>query len=239
MLDHLRTRLRELSDGRTARSLARSFATAPGETSEGERFLGIRTPALHRLVPEYEGLPVHVLRRLLASAFHEERLLALLILVRRYQCRDQHERRLVYETCLACTDRINTWQLVDVAAEHIVGAHLRAGGDSMERLEELAGSQRVQERRLALVATLPFIKQGEPEPALRLAERLLRDPETSIHKAVGWMLREIERRNPEAARRFLDRHHAHMPRTMLHQAVRDMPEVQRRAYLEPNARQGG
>jgi 3-methyladenine DNA glycosylase AlkD len=186
-------------------------------------------PALRRLAAEYADLPLGEATRLLQSPWHEERLVALLILVRQYTRGDDAKRSSIYRCYLRHRTRINNWDLVDVSAEHIVGAHLR--GTDRRVLRQLAASPIVWDRRIAMLATFHYIKAGEYRETLALARVLMNDPHDLIHKAVGWMLREVGKRSRRVEERFLQTYAARMPRTMLRYAIERFPEAARRRYL--------
>lgn len=228
-LSELRRELRAAADPADALGQQRYFKTGPGEYAEGDRFLGVRVPVLRRLARRFRRLPPAAVTALLRSEWHEERLLALLLLVQEYRRAGAARRQAIFAEYLASTRWINNWDLVDSSAPQIVGAHLEEGGRAL--LDELAGSESVWERRIAILATLHFTRRGEPEPALRIARRLLGDRHDLIHKAAGWMLREVGRRDPAALEGFLHRHHAVMPRTMLRYAIEHFPEPRRKWYL--------
>ena len=226
----IRARLRLLADPRIADASRRFFKTAPGEYGHGDRFLGIRVPTLRKTARELRAAPLDVTFALLRSPLHEERLLALLILVTRYERGTAAEQQRIYEHYLKHVPKhVNNWDLVDSSAPYIVGAHL------LERdrgtLVELARSRHLWERRVAIVATLWFIRRGSFHVTLAIAELLLDDEEDLIHKATGWMLREVGNRDRAAAERFLRRHCRRMPRTMLRYAIEKLPPRTRRAYL--------
>jgi 3-methyladenine DNA glycosylase AlkD len=206
------------------------FKTGPGEYGAGDRFLGVSLPDLHKLAGLYQPLSLEDVARLLKSRWHEERLLALLILVRRYARGDDRTRDAIHRLYLRSTRWINNWDLVDCSAAQIVGAHLE-GADRRE-LRRLATSRLLWERRIAMIATYHYIKQGHFEDALAVAKLLLNDQENLIHKAVGWMLREVGKRDRGVEERFLRRHGARMPRMMLRYAIERFPEPLRRRYLE-------
>ena len=227
--DQIHRRLAALGDPETAEFLQGFFKTGPGEYGEGDRFLGVRVPVLRGLVKEYQDLPLAGVAELLRSPFHEERLLALLILVHVYPRQDAGGREAIYRLYLDHTAFINSWDLVDASAAHIVGAHLR--GRDRSPLLRLARSQSVWERRIAIIATFHFIRNGEPQETLRVAEVLLRDPHDLIHKGVGWMLREAIKIDREAGEGFLRQHYRGMPRTMLRYAIEKLPQDRRQAYL--------
>jgi 3-methyladenine DNA glycosylase AlkD len=229
----IRRELRRFADPKDAAFLQRYFKTGPGEYGEGDRFLGIRVPQVRRAARSGRALPLGAAVKLLHSPWHEERLLALLILVERYRRGGGVERDAIHRAYLANTSRINNWDLVDLSAGHIVGAHLdpAEGG----KLDELAASASLWERRIAMMATSDYIARGVFGPTLRLAAMLLRDPEDLIHKAVGWMLREVGKRDRATEEAFLGKHYRAMPRTMLRYAIERFPEARRRRYLKGTA----
>jgi 3-methyladenine DNA glycosylase AlkD len=221
--------LKRAADPAHALALRRFFKTGPGQYGEGDRFLGIRVPSLRALAREYEGLPLSEARALLASDWHEARLLALLILVRQHHRGTPLERQRIFRLYLRSTGRINNWDLVDCSAPQIAGPHLL--GEQRARLTKLAQSPKLWERRIAMLATFHGIKRGDYGPALEIAERLLADQHDLIHKAVGWMLREVGNRDRATAEAFLRGHAARMPRTALRYAIERFPEAERRRYL--------
>src|ERR1044071_1740689 len=226
----LQKRLAALGDPRVAEGSRRVFKTGPGEDGEGALFRGIRVPALRGLAKEFQSVSPPEAERLLGSTFHEDRLLALLILVRLYSRGDEASREEIYRLYLNNTQHINNWDLVDSSAEHIVGAHLR--DRSRAPLGRLAKSEDLWERRIAILATFHFIKRGEFQETLDIARALLSDREDLIHKAVGWMLREVGKRDPAAEEEFLKEHYRRMPRTMLRYAVERFPEEKRQPFLK-------
>ncbi|MDX9979902.1 MAG: DNA alkylation repair protein [Lentisphaeria bacterium] len=230
MLDAVRAALRECSSEADALVLRRFFKTGPGEYGEGDVFLGVRLPATRRIARQYEDLPLAETLELLQSAIHEERLLALLILVRNYRRGTAEDQAEIYRQYLSHTRCINNWDLVDSSAEHIVGAYLY--DRSRRPLHRLAQSASLWDRRIAIMATFHFIKKDEYGETLRLAEMLVADREDLIHKAVGWMLREIGKRDQATAEAFLAAHCRHLPRTMLRYAIEKFPEPLRQQYLQ-------
>jgi 3-methyladenine DNA glycosylase AlkD len=231
----LRRALRRQASPRDARHLQRFFKTGPGDYGEGDRFLGLRVPALRAFARAFADLPHRDTVRLLRSPWHEERLLALLIMVRQYQRGDGADRKRIYRTYVTNTSYINNWDLVDLSAEHIVGAHLPPG--KRQVLDQLARSPDLWERRIAMLSTFHYIKHRDFADALRIARRLLHDDHDLIHKAVGWMLREIGNRDRAVEERFLQNHYRGMPRTMLRYAIEKFPEAKREAYLDGRVRQ--
>jgi len=225
----IRKRLAEIGDPAKAAVLQRFFKTGPGQYAQGDLFRGIPVPVLRRLGRDYRDLSLPDVERLLRSTHHEDRLLALLILIQIYANRDEDARERAYRLYLRNTRFINNWDLVDVSAEHIVGRFLV--GRSKEPLTRLAKSKLLWERRIAILSTFHFIKNGQFDETFRIAEILLGDEEDLIHKAVGWMLREVGKRDLEAEEQFLKAHYRGMPRTMLRYAIERFPPHTRQAYL--------
>lgn len=233
-LRKIQAELRAVADPAKAKILARFFKTGPGEYGEGDRFHGIVVPKVRKVVRSYRTMPIPEIRKLLESRYHEERLAALLILVEQYRRGDESRKKTIYDLYLASTSRINNWDLVDLTAPRIVGDYAFRTDDSM--LAKLALSANLWERRIAMLATAHFIERGDSRPALHISELLLHDSHDLIHKAVGWMLREVGKRcSMEEECRFLDRYAAAMPRTMLRYAIERFPEDLRKHYmgLEP------
>lgn len=205
------------------------FKTAPGGYGEGDAFIGLKVPALRLIAREFRSLPLRECERLLESPWHEARLTALIILVDAYRRGDEATRQAIHDLYLARTDRVNGWDLVDVSAGCILGQHLLDKDRST--LDRLARSDSLWERRMAIVATHYFIRRGEFGDTFRIADLLLADRHDLIHKAVGWMLREVGNRDMTAERAFLRKRYQSMPRTMLRYAIEKFPEDERKAYL--------
>lgn len=222
-------RLEALGNPERVRTLQRFFKTAPGEYGEGDVFAGLYVPEIRKLAREYEALPLPEVLDLLHSRIHEARLLALLVLVRAYARGDAATRERICRLYLENSRFINSWDLVDTSAEHIVGRHLL--DRDRAPLYALAKSGLLWDRRIAVMSTFHFIKRGEFGETLRIAERLLGDREDLIHKATGWMLREIGKRDRTAEEGFLRVHCNVMPRTMLRYAIERFPEELRQRYL--------
>src|SRR5207253_1965125 len=225
----IRAELQELGDPVRATHSLRFFKTGPGEYGEGDKFLGLTVPVMRTLVRKYRALADDAALELLASPWHEERLVALLLLVDGYKHGDERRRQKIHRAYLANARWINNWDLVDSSAEHVVGPHLDAGDISL--LEQLARSKNIWERRIAIVSTFHFIKRNEFRPTLRIATILLGDSHDLIHKAVGWMLREVGKRDRKTLDAFLKRHYRQLPRTMLRYAIERHPERTRKRYL--------
>jgi 3-methyladenine DNA glycosylase AlkD len=209
---------------------ARYFRTGPGEYGEGDVFLGLPVPTQRLLARRWAGLPLADLATLLESRWHEHRLTALLILVARFRRTCGKERDALARFYLAHRRRIDNWDLVDTSAPQVLGEWLLDRPRGM--LDKLSRSRSLWDRRIAVLATAAFIRQGQFEDTLRLAERLLNDREDLLHKAVGWMLRSVGDRETGVLRGFLARHAPRMPRTMLRYAIEKLPEAERRRWLE-------
>lgn len=225
----IRRDLRKVATPARAQANRWFFKTGPGQYGEGDQFLGVALPQLRKIAREYRDMPLKHVTLLLKSAWHEERLLALLILVSQYARGDERTRTTIHELYLRHTRWINSWDLVDSSAAQIVGAHLEHR--DRRTLRRLARSRVVWERRMAIIATYHYIRRGEFTDALAIAELLRDDGHDLVHKAVGWMLREIGNRDRTVEERFLRTHAARMPRTMLRYAIEKFPVSQRRKYL--------
>jgi 3-methyladenine DNA glycosylase AlkD len=210
--------------------LQRFFKTGPGQYGEGDVFVGVRVPSTRQVCRACRAATLPVIRQLLRSRIHEERLLALFLLVDAFTRGDEVVRRRIYDLYLASTGRINNWDLVDASAPAIVGGWLF--DRSRTPLAALATSSSIWERRIAIIATQYFIRRRQLDDTFRIAEILLADPEDLIHKAVGWMLREAGKRDAARLRRFLDGRAARMPRTMLRYAIERFDESERQQYLK-------
>ncbi|MEO8307055.1 MAG: DNA alkylation repair protein [Pseudomonadota bacterium] len=226
--------LHGLAQPAVARSSQRFFKTAPGAYGAGDRFLGIRVPQLRRLLPLFQETTLATVSTLLQSTWHEERLFALLLLVRQYQTGDSSQQGRIARLYLARRRHINNWDLVDSSAHLILGPHLQHRDRRL--LDRLARSRCLWERRIAMLTTLCYIRQRDHVDALRIAALLIDDHEDLIHKAVGWMLREIGNRDPGVERGFLDMHASRMPRTMLRYAIEKFPARERARYMKGTSR---
>lgn len=225
----VRMRLREQADPARAAILRRFFKTGPGEYGEGDDFLGLGMPAVRSAVREFRGLHLPEALSLLRSGYHEERMSALLLLCDLYAREDERTRQSIYEAYLDHADFIDNWDLVDLSAEHVLGAHLLDRDRSP--LRDLAASQDLWRRRIAVMATFHFIRRGDFAETLALASILIGDRHDLIHKAVGWMLREIGKRDQAVEESFLRVHCRTMPRTMLRYAIEKFPAPLRLSYL--------
>jgi 3-methyladenine DNA glycosylase AlkD len=205
------------------------FKTGPGEYGEGDKFLGIRVPDARQVAKRWRELAPREVLKLLRSPWHEARLVALFLLADQYKRGDDKRKVQIFKDYLANVRYVNNWDLVDSSAHLIVGPHLQERERKL--LDKLVVSELLWERRIAVLATLHFIRQDDFADILRLAKKLLRDEHDLMHKAVGWMLREVEKRDRATAEAFLKQHYQQMPRTMLRYAIERLPEKQRQAYL--------
>lgn len=225
----IRAELHELGNPVRGAHSQRFFKTGPGQYGEGDKFLGLTVPEMRGIVRKYRELNDGAVLDLLSSSWHEERLVALLLMVGAYERGDYPRRAHIHRTYLANTARINNWDLVDATAGDIVGQHLEAGDIAL--LERLARSDNLWERRIGIVSTFHFIKRNELRPTLKIATLLLGDSQDLIHKATGWMLREVGKRDRKVLDRFLKKHYKRMPRTMLRYAIERHPQRVRKQYL--------
>ena len=229
MSQSLRKALLAVADPEIALHSQRFFKTSKGEYGEGDVFLGIRMPVLREHARRFKVLTLDEVLQSLCSEYHEERLCALVIMVLQFKKGDAAAKQGVYEAYLRHTANINNWDLVDTSSHPIVGGYLL--DKPRDPLYELAGSDSLWERRIAMMSTYHFIKLGQFDDTLKLAEILRDDKEDLIHKVVGWMLREIGKRDVAVEKAFLAQHYQLMPRTMLRYAIEKFPRGERRAYL--------
>jgi len=218
-----------LANKEIAEHSQRFFKTGKGEYGESDIFLGIRVPVLRKLVNKYRGISLEEVSKLLHSKFHEERLLAVLMLVQLFKTGGDEEQKQIYGLYLENTKFINNWDLVDISAGNIVGAYLYQKDKAL--LYRLVYADNMWERRISIISTFYFIRQNEFDDTLKIAEILLNDKEDLIQKAVGWMLREVGKREIEIEEEFLQEHYMKMPRTMLRYAIEKFPETRRKMYL--------
>lgn len=225
----LRAALRAQASAADAQQALRFFQAGPGGYAEGDRFLGVRVPAVRAIVRANKHVALDTCLALLRSRWHEERLLALLLLVRMHQRGDDATQRAVFEATLANLRHIDNWDLVDTSVEHLIGPHVPA--DDLRLLERLAGSTSLWERRIAMLATFHHLRRNEFAPTLHIAQLLLGDAHHLIHKATGWLLREVGERDRATLDRFLDAHWRDMPRTAVRYATEHFTPAERRPYF--------
>jgi len=229
-LKALRAILEKQSNPEQAKILMRFFKTGIGEYGEGDEFLGIKVPVSRKIAKQFKELSLSEIQELLDSKVHEERLIGLFILVEQYRKADAEKMQAIYEFYLKNAKRVNNWDLVDLSAEKIMGAYLM---DKDKRiLFKLAKSKNLWERRIAIMSTFHFIKNGFYDTTFAISDMLLKDEHDLIHKAVGWMLREIGNRNLAEEEKFLKKNYKTMPRTMLRYAIEKFPEKKRQVYLK-------
>lgn len=207
------------------------FKTGPGEYGEGDEFLGVTVPNIRKVAKIGKDLSLPEIKKLLQSKWHEDRLLAVIILVKQFEHGTARQQKTIYDFYLANTAHINNWDIVDSSARQIVGGYLFAYPNS-KVLPVLAASSNMWERRIAMIATHYYLTKGEPGPTLEIAELLINDKQDLMHKAVGWMLREMGKRvDPNVLRDFLHKHAATMPRTTLRYAIEHFSPQERKMWL--------
>lgn len=210
----------------------RFFKTNKGDYAEHDEFLGIKNPTLRMLAKKYYHLSLDEIQKLIESKYNEERLLALIILTQSYKKAPEHEKKIIFEFYLANIDYVNNWNLVDLSAHLIIGAHLFK--QKRDLLYKLVSSKIMWHRRIAIVSTLYFIRSNEFNETLSLAKILFSDKHDLIHKATGWMLREVYKKNPSLIKNFLSENLETIPRTALRYAIEKLPNSEREFYLVKN-----
>lgn len=230
MWKHLQNELRKLANPQKAKFLAGYFKTGKGEYAEGDIFLGITVPEQRKIAIRYKTLDLREIQQLLNSKIHEERLVALLILVEQYKKANDLIKKKIFDFYLKNSKKINNWDLVDLSAEKILGEYLLDKDKSI--IYKLVKSKNIWERRIAVLTTFQFIKNRQYEATLRVAKLLLRDKHDLIQKAVGWMLREIGKRDLKVEEEFLKNYYKMMPRTMLRYAIEKFDKNKRDFYLK-------
>jgi len=228
-LYQLRSKIKSLSKKTIATNLQRFFKTGKGDYGEGDKFAGLKVPTQRKLANEFKHLSLSDLKVLLSSPIHEERLISLFILVDKYSKSDEKGREDIFNFYWKNRKGINNWDLVDLSAPKIVGKHLENKDKSI--LFKFAKSNDLWEKRISVLSTQHFIKNGNYDTALQIAEILLNDKHDLIHKAVGWMLREVGNKDLKTEEDFLKKHYKKMPRTMLRYSIEKFPESKRKKYL--------
>lgn len=228
---NLRVDLADRADLSRIPQLKRYFQAFDGGYAQGDRFLGVRVPDCRKVARSFRKLPLDGITVLLRSAYHEERLVGLLIMVDQYERADRDGRLRLVQHYIENRAGVNNWDLVDSSADKLLGRLVLEGGAPESIIEELAASEALWDNRMAMISTFAFIRAGRFELPLRIAALLLHHQEDLIHKAVGWMLREIGNRDPQVAASFLEAHAGEMPRTMLRYAVEKLPRTQKDRWL--------
>ena len=224
--------LKNVSDPVRAKNLARFFKTGKGQYGEGDIFAGITVPEIRKISQKYQSLDSEDLEKLIKHKIHEYRLCGLLILVGQYAKANNTEQKKIYEYYLTLAKYINNWDLVDLTAPKIPGKYLLNNPKKRKILYQLAKSNDLWERRIAILSTFTFIRDNDFEDALKISELLLKDNHDLIHKAVGWMLREIGKKEQQPLINFLEKNYHKMPRTMLRYAIERLPEQKRLYWLK-------
>lgn len=230
MLDELIKEVNSKSDAKQAENLQRFFKTGPGEYGEGDIFLGIKVPVQRQIAKKYIGLNLLKIQELLKSKIHEHRLIALLILVSKFKKGSETERGNIFNLYLKNTKYINNWDLVDLSAPNIMGEFLI--DKKKDIIYNLAKSNNLWEKRISIISTFSYIRREEFEDSFRIVEMLLHDKHDLIHKAIGWMLREIGKKNQKVLEDFLKKHYDRIPRTTLRYAIEKFDEDLRKKYLD-------
>jgi 3-methyladenine DNA glycosylase AlkD len=228
-LNEIRTAIKKHANPKKAKLLQRFFKTGKGEYGEGDVFLGLTVPISRKIAIQFKNLAFVDIKSLLNSKIHEERLIALLILVHNFE-KHPEKRESIFDFYLANTKNINNWDLVDLSAPRIVGAYMK--DKERDLLYELTNSSNLWEKRIAIISTAWFIRNNDFKDTLAISELLINDKHDLIHKAVGWMLREIGKHDKSVLVAFLKKHYKAMPRTMLRYAIEKFPENKRKAYLQ-------
>ena len=230
LFDQLKKRIQDQATKTSPEVATRFFKTGPGQYAAHDQFLGLSVPWVRTLSKEFSELCLEDVTRFFYSPINEERLLALFMLVHRYQKADAHEKDDLHTYFKKHMDQVNNWNLVDLSAPPLMGVPLL--NENKEILLELVASPNMWRRRVGIVSTFAFIRENQFEWTLRLSTLLLKDPQDLMHKAVGWMLREVGKRDLDTLKGFLEDHLDQMPRTSLRYAIERFPEAERKAYLK-------
>jgi 3-methyladenine DNA glycosylase AlkD len=229
-LQELRRNIKTLASPEIARTMQWFFKTGKGEYGEGDVFVGLKVPTQRKLARGSNDLSLSDLKILLNSPVHEERLISLFILVDKYEKGDDKKKETIFKFYLKNRKGINNWDLVDLSAPKIIGKHLLKKNKSL--LFKFALSKNIWERRIAVLSTFEFVRNNDFTTTLQISKALLHDKHDLVHKAVGWMLREVGKKDLRAEESFLKIHYKKMPRTMLRYAIEKFPETKRKKYLQ-------
>ena len=234
-LNNILKEIKDNSDKSRAKVLSSFFKTGKGQYGEGDIFLGLTLPQSRSIAKKYLSLSLNDIDKLISSKIHEERLIALLILVYRFE-KDNNERRSIFDFYIKNSKKINNWDLVDVSAHHIVGRFILDNEENNSNLGslllKLAESENLWEKRISIVSTYYFIKNNRLDKTLEISKKLLNDKHDLIHKAVGWMLREVGKKNILVLKKFLRENYSNLPRTTLRYAIERFPEKERKSFLK-------
>lgn len=228
----IKKELKKLSNPNQAKILQRFFKTGKGEYAEGQKFLGVKTADQRKLAKKYQDLSLKELQGLFKDNNNTYRFVALCILIIQFEHRNASEsdKKKIFNFYIKNSKEINNWDLVDISAPHILGKYLI--DKPKDVLYKFANSKNLWQKRISILSTFAFIREGDFKDTLRISEILLNDEHDLIHKAVGWMLREVGNRSQQAEEKFLKKHYKKMPRTMLRYAIEKFPEKKRKAYLK-------
>ena len=229
-ISKLRSKINTLADKEVAETMQWFFKTGKGDYGEGDIFVGLKVPLQRKLAREFKDLSLAEIGELLNSSIHEERLISLIILIDKYQKTDEKGKKLIFNFYMKQRKGINNWDLVDISAPKILGRYLLEKDKGI--LFKFAVSKNLWERRIAIISTQEFIKNNNFKTTLQIASMLIKDEHDLIHKAVGWMLREIGKKDIALEEKFLRVHYKEMPRTMLRYAIEKFPETKRKKYLQ-------
>ena len=224
--------MQKLANPEKAKIYLRFFKTGKGHYGEGDQFLGLSMPQQRILAKKYVNLSLGEIQVLISSPIHEHRMTALIILTYKYEKADEDTKKEIYELYIKNYNCINNWDLVDVTAPRIVGEYLLDRKSKRRILYEFALSDHLWKKRIAIISTFTFIRNNEFQDTINISEILLEDKHDLIHKAVGWMLREMGKIDEKPLLNFLDKHYKIMPRTMLRYSLEKLSEEQRKHYMK-------
>ena len=222
--------LQALSNTEKREIFPKFFKAGKGEYGEGDRFLGVTVPNVRAIAKLHKDISIEEIRDLIQSEWHEVRLCALIIMVEKSKKKDEALRQQLFELYLSQTDRINNWDLVDLSCRFIIGEYLL--DKSRDILYQLAQSPLLWDNRIAIVSTYAFIRKGQLEDTYVLSDLMMQHPHDLMHKAIGWMLREAGKRNPERLYDYVMSHRADMPRTMLRYAIEKFSPKERAILMK-------
>ncbi len=232
MLKNMKKDLQKLADSKKGKELSRFFKTGKGEYGEGDIFLGIAVPEQRKIAKKYYELQLNKIQEFLSSKIHEHRLTSLFILISKFEKGNNKLKKEIFDFYLKNTRNINNWDLVDLSAPKILGAYMLNHPKEKKILYKFAKSKNLWEKRIAIMSTFAFIKNNEFDDAIKIAEILLNDKHDLIHKAVGWMLREIGKRDQKTEEKFLKKHYKEIPRTMLRYAIEKFQKNKKEFYMK-------
>jgi 3-methyladenine DNA glycosylase AlkD len=231
-MKNLEKLLKQSTNKKDAEILQRFFKTGKGQYGEGDIFLGIRVPIQRKIAKQTNNLTIQNIQSLLDSKIHEKRLIALFLLIERFNKAEEKDKEFLFKFYLKNAKRVNNWDLVDLSAPNIVGKYLLHKNKEREILYKLANSNNLWEKRISIISTLTFIRNHQFSDTLKISKILLKDKHDLMHKAVGWMLRELGKRNIDLLKKFLRDNYKNLPRTTLRYAIEKFPEDERKKWLK-------